>query len=42
MQEAGTELLLASQNVSPELLIDDGFRFRHATVAQAIDALVTR
>jgi uncharacterized protein (TIGR01777 family) len=42
MQEAGTELLLASQNVSPKLLIDDGFRFRHATAAQAIDALVTR
>lgn len=40
MGEAGRELLLASQKVVPQALIDDGFVFRHPTVEQAIAALV--
>lgn len=42
MRDAGTELLLASQNVSSKRLTDDGFRFRDTTVDQAIDALISR
>lgn len=41
MGEAGRELLLASQKVVPQRLLDDGFTFRHETVEQAIQALVT-
>lgn len=37
---AADELLLASQKVRPQRLIDDGFRFRHATVESAITAMV--
>lgn len=40
MGEAGRELLLASQKMIPQALLDDGFTFRHETVEQAIDALV--
>jgi hypothetical protein len=36
---AADELLLASQKVRPQRLIDDGFRFRHATVESALDAM---
>lgn len=36
---AADELLLSSQKVRPERLLDDGFRFRHETVEQAIDAM---
>ncbi|WP_341769714.1 TIGR01777 family oxidoreductase [Agromyces protaetiae] len=35
------ELLLASQKVRPQRLLDDGFRFEHATVEQAIDAMLS-
>jgi uncharacterized protein len=40
MGEAGRELLLASQKVIPQRLLDDGFTFRHQTVEEAIFALV--
>jgi len=40
MGEAGRELLLASQKVVPQRLLDDGFTFRHETVEAAIQALV--
>lgn len=39
---AGRELLLASQKVVPERLLADGFRFRHETVGEAIDAMIVR
>ncbi|WP_173922135.1 TIGR01777 family oxidoreductase [Agromyces sp. Marseille-P2726] len=35
---AADDLLLSSQKVRPQRLLDDGFRFRHATVESAIDA----
>jgi len=37
LQDAGEELLLSSQHVSSQKLIDDGFVFRDQTVEQAID-----
>lgn len=40
MGEAGEQLLLPSQKVMPTALVQDGFRFRHETVEQAIAALV--
>ena len=39
---AGTELLLADQNVSSELLSADGFQFRHPTAIQAIRATLSQ
>ena len=39
---AADDLLLASQKVRPQRLIDDGFRFRHTTVESAIDAMLSR
>ena len=39
---AGLDLLLASQKVLPERLLADGFRFRHTTVEQAIDAMIVK
>jgi uncharacterized protein (TIGR01777 family) len=36
---AGHELLLSSQDVAPEVLLADGFEFRHETVASAISAV---
>lgn len=42
MGDAGRELLLASQQQVPAALLADGFRFRHETVEQAFEALVTR
>jgi hypothetical protein len=36
--DAGVNLLLASQKVIPDRLLDDGFLFEHASVEQAIDA----
>lgn len=41
MGDAGRELLLSSQKMVPQALLDDGFVFRHTTVEQAIDDLVT-
>lgn len=38
--EAGQEMLLSSQKVVPQKLLDDGFVFRHETVEQALDALI--
>jgi uncharacterized protein (TIGR01777 family) len=38
--DAGRELLLTNENVSPGLLADDGFEFEHSTVESAIDALL--
>lgn len=40
--EAGRDLLLADQSVSSELLVADGFRFRHTAVEDAVDAVVPR
>ncbi|WP_367275883.1 TIGR01777 family oxidoreductase [Microcella sp.] len=40
MGDAGRELLLSSQKQIPAKLLADGFRFRHETVEQAIEALV--
>jgi uncharacterized protein (TIGR01777 family) len=37
--DAGPELLLASQNVSPDVLLADGFDFRHHDVVSALDAI---
>jgi uncharacterized protein (TIGR01777 family) len=37
--DAGPELLLASQNVSPDVLLSDGFEFRHTDVVSALDAI---
>ena len=42
MGEMGRELLLSSQKVVPTTLEADGFRFKHTTVEQAIDALLPR
>ncbi|BDI22200.1 epimerase [Herbiconiux sp. L3-i23] len=39
LQDAGRELLLASQKVVPARLLADGFVFRHETSDQAIDAV---
>ncbi|MBD8659874.1 TIGR01777 family protein [Frigoribacterium sp. CFBP 8754] len=41
MQEAGREMLLPSQQVVPAKLLADGFAFRHRTVDEAVDALVS-
>lgn len=38
---AADELLLASQKVRPQRLIDDGFRFEHVTVEAALDAMLS-
>ncbi|MCU1529088.1 MAG: nucleoside-diphosphate sugar epimerase [Frondihabitans sp.] len=38
--EAGQEMLLSSQKVVPQKLLDDGFVFRDETVEQAIDSLI--
>jgi uncharacterized protein len=40
LQEAGSALLLRSQNVSSARLVADGFSFRDSTVRQAIDAFL--
>ncbi|QHC66294.1 TIGR01777 family protein [Rathayibacter sp. VKM Ac-2759] len=36
LRDAGHELLLSSQQLVPQRLIDDGFAFRHGTVAEAL------
>ena len=38
---AADELLLSSQKVRPQRLIDDGFRFEHVTVESALDAMLS-
>ncbi|BDZ50154.1 epimerase [Frondihabitans sucicola] len=38
--DAGQEMLLSSQQVTPQRLLDDGFVFRHRTVEEALDALL--
>ncbi|UOE44742.1 TIGR01777 family oxidoreductase [Agromyces larvae] len=38
---AADELLLASQKVRPERLLADGFAFEHATVEDAVDAMLS-
>jgi uncharacterized protein (TIGR01777 family) len=38
---AAEDLLLSSQKVRPQRLIDDGYRFRHVTVESAIDAMLS-
>jgi uncharacterized protein (TIGR01777 family) len=38
---AADELLLSSQKVRPQRLIDDGFRFAHVTVETALDAMLS-
>lgn len=38
---AADDLLLSSQKVRPQRLIDDGYRFRHVTVETAIDAMLS-
>lgn len=38
---AADELLLSSQKVRPQRLIDDGYRFRHATAEAALDAMLS-
>jgi uncharacterized protein len=38
---AAEELLLSSQKVRPQRLIDDGFRFTHVTVESALDAMLS-
>jgi hypothetical protein len=40
--DAGRELLLTSQNVSPGLLLRDGFVFEHEIADEAIDAMLSR
>ena len=40
LQQAGTLLLLTSQDVSPQRLVADGFVFRDAIAQQAIDAFL--
>lgn len=42
LQDAGREMLLASQKVIPLRLLDDGFAFRHETADQAVCALLER
>jgi uncharacterized protein (TIGR01777 family) len=39
LRDAGQDLLLTSEEVAPDLLLADGFEFRHETVEQAIDAV---
>ena len=39
--KAADDLLLSSQKVRPERLLADGFRFRHATVESALDAMLS-
>ncbi|WP_448004154.1 TIGR01777 family oxidoreductase [Agromyces bauzanensis] len=38
---AADELLLSSQKVRPQRLIDDGFRFTHVNVESALDAMLS-
>lgn len=38
---AADELLLSSQKVRPQRLIDDGFRFTHVTVESALDEMLS-
>lgn len=38
--KAADDLLLSSQKVRPQRLIDDGYRFRHPTVASALDEML--
>jgi len=38
--DAGNDLLLTSQHVTPDLLIADGFEWQHPTVEAAIDAML--
>jgi uncharacterized protein (TIGR01777 family) len=38
--EAGQEMLLSSQKVVPQKLLDDGFVFRDKTIDDALDALI--
>ena len=38
---AADELLLSSQKVRPQRLIDDGFRFQHVTVESALDTMLS-
>lgn len=38
---AADELLLSSQKVRPQRLLDDGFRFEHVTVEAALDAMLS-
>ncbi|MDJ0334793.1 TIGR01777 family oxidoreductase [Salinibacterium sp. G-O1] len=38
--DAGNDLLLSSENVSPQRLLDDGFQFRHETAEAALRELV--
>jgi uncharacterized protein (TIGR01777 family) len=40
LRDAGRDLLLASENAVPDLLLADGFTFTHETMKQAIDAAV--
>ena len=40
--QAAEELLLASQKVSSQRLVDDGFAFAHETVESALDAMLNR
>jgi uncharacterized protein len=40
MQDAAQQLLLCSQRISPDRLLSDGFRFRHTTAEEAIDAML--
>ncbi|MDN4615718.1 TIGR01777 family oxidoreductase [Leifsonia sp. F6_8S_P_1B] len=40
LRDAGREMLLSSQRVVPQRLLDDGFVFRDRTVSEAIQALV--
>lgn len=42
LQDAGEQLLLASQKVVPERLLADGFSFRHESVESAIAAMLDR
>ncbi|MGV8896674.1 MAG: TIGR01777 family oxidoreductase [Rhodoglobus sp.] len=37
--DAGNDLLLSSENVSPQRLLDDGFEFRHETAEAALHEL---
>jgi NAD dependent epimerase/dehydratase family enzyme len=41
LQDAGAGLVLSSQRISPNKLLDDGFEFRDATAEQAVDALLS-
>jgi len=42
LHDAARELLLSDQRVVSQRLVDDGFAFEHATVAQAIEWLLSR